>query len=338
MLVRLLVGAALVGSLLSSAEDAAASPDGRGAVASPASVPGLPGAVEPYTVAGAHQFAMRSRAGLDYRIFIYQPSAPPPPSGYPVIYVLDGNAWFDPVMHAIRLQASRPQMGGAVPAVVVGVGYPSHAALNQPRRFFDFVPAAASRADMRPEHQANRTGGAAEFRDFLVNELAPVVEKQVPIDHGRRILFGHSLGCSFALHVLFTAPRTFPNYVCSSPSLGFGGGYLLDAEKAFRATVGDARLDVRLLLAAAEFDEKVPPGLAPGNRKQFEAIIRRAQVVSGLKALHGRLQPLSAKGLTTDLRVIERENHLSVVPVVVNRMLELMLRPDDADRQAAARP
>lgn len=285
------------------------------------------GEMQAYSVPGAREFAMRSRGSLDYRIFVYRPDAPPPPAGYPIIYVLDGNAWFEPVASAVRIQAGRSPMSLVAPAVVVGIGYPTDVALNQPRRFLDFIPDMASEADMAPRLRDFETGGAAEFRTFLLDELPGRIASLAPVDPNRRILFGHSLGCSFVLHLLFTEPRAFPNYVCSSPSLGFGGGYLLEEEEAFRSSLGDARLDIRLLLAAAEYDGRVPPGVPEAYRGQYEAVLRRANVVGGLESLQQRLSSLSANDLESELIVIERENHLSVVPVLVNRMLELMLRP-----------
>jgi hypothetical protein len=38
---------------------------------------------------------LRSEEGLEYRILVSAPNLPPPPGGFPTIYVQDGNEWFD---------------------------------------------------------------------------------------------------------------------------------------------------------------------------------------------------------------------------------------------------
>ena len=49
----------------------------------------------PVTIALSQQVDFTARAnGKDYRLFIATPLTPPPPGGYPVVYVLDGNAYF----------------------------------------------------------------------------------------------------------------------------------------------------------------------------------------------------------------------------------------------------
>ena len=49
----------------------------------------------PVVIPRSEQFTLRSREGSrEYRIFLARPAAMPPPAGYPVVYVLDGNAFF----------------------------------------------------------------------------------------------------------------------------------------------------------------------------------------------------------------------------------------------------
>jgi predicted alpha/beta superfamily hydrolase len=52
-------------------------------------------AQSPVVVYGSIQFDMPSQiSDRTYRIFVFKPSAPPPPSGYPVVVVTDGNLSF----------------------------------------------------------------------------------------------------------------------------------------------------------------------------------------------------------------------------------------------------
>lgn len=80
----------------------------------------------------------------DYHIFVSVPADPPPESGFPVIYLLDGNSVFATMTEAIRIQSRGPERTGVYPAIVVGIGYPTDGPYH-PARFFDYtyeVPAS----------------------------------------------------------------------------------------------------------------------------------------------------------------------------------------------------
>ena len=53
-----------------------------------------PSAVPGYTVPSTHMWEMTSDGGDIYRIFVSYPATEAPADGYPVLYVLDGNAVF----------------------------------------------------------------------------------------------------------------------------------------------------------------------------------------------------------------------------------------------------
>jgi predicted alpha/beta superfamily hydrolase len=290
--------------------------------AEPAAAPVAKPAVIPFS----QEIDLRSKAGLDYRIFVYVPATPPPPEGYPVIYVLDGNAWFEPMASAVRLQANK--LVGISPAVVVGIAYPGDAPFNQLRRFYDFIPDMPLIEKVPPGYTPPKIGGADQFLNFISAELEPEIEGRVKIDRNRRTLFGHSLGCSMAFHVLFTSPKSFSDYVCASPTLGFNGGYILKSEKAFEQKLPGLKLDTRLVFAVAEYDEKVPPSVDPAMAKAIAANIAQARIVTGGRELYQRLAPLSAYGLKTTFIEIPGENHISEVPVLINRFLPIILKQD----------
>ncbi|MGV2685900.1 alpha/beta hydrolase, partial [Clostridium perfringens] len=85
----------------------------------------------------AEHWVMRSRAGQRrYRIIAAQPMGPAPPSGYPVIYLLDGNSVFHTMVETLRLQCHRPDKTGILPAVIVGIGYETEGQYA-PNRFYD---------------------------------------------------------------------------------------------------------------------------------------------------------------------------------------------------------
>ena len=97
----------------------------------------------PVTVPGAKEFTLRSAAGKDYRIFVAVPDGKPPAAGFPVLYLLDGNAYFVAAADAMREQSTFASMSQVQPLIVVGVGYPGDQPLNGERRGFDFLPPTA---------------------------------------------------------------------------------------------------------------------------------------------------------------------------------------------------
>ena len=297
----------------------------------PAATPQVPVAAPkkpagtPVILPQTQEIAVRSGEGLDYRIFIYEPTTPPPPGGFPVIYVLDANAWFTPLAHSMRLMSSK--FSGISPAVIVGIGYPGDVPFNQLRRFYDFIPDIPLIEKVPSGYTPPKIGGADKFLKFIRTELEPNIESRVKIDRSRRTLFGHSLGCSMTLHTLFTQPSAFQNYVCGSPSLHFNGDYLLKEGDAFIKSAATNKVDATLIFYVAEYDQKVPPGMAPELAKQMAEQIDRAQVVTGGRQLNARLQGLTGSGLKTTFFEFEGENHLSEVPVLINRMLPIILGP-----------
>lgn len=158
----------------------------------------------------AEQWTMKSRTGHhDYQIMVYKPVEPPPPSGYPVIYLLDANSVFGTMVEAVRVQGRRPEKTGAIPAMIVGIGYPIAAPFS-PHRYYDFTPKATTKYTRKPDGTPiPEQGGADEFLRFIEEELKPDMEQQFQIDRGRQAIFGHSLGGLFVIHALFTKPGLF---------------------------------------------------------------------------------------------------------------------------------
>lgn len=64
-------------------------------------------------IPNAEQWGLTSRVERrSYRIMIGHPIGDPPPGGYPVIYLLDGNSVFGTMVEALRLQCRRPDVSG----------------------------------------------------------------------------------------------------------------------------------------------------------------------------------------------------------------------------------
>ncbi|KAJ5652828.1 siderophore esterase [Penicillium longicatenatum] len=111
--------------------------------------------------------------------------------------------------------------------IVVAIGYPLQGKLfDIQRRNLDLTP---------PTDPPNPGYGSADaFLDFIENFVRPAVKARFPqVSVSREALYGHSYGGLFALHALFTRPRSFDFYMASSPSIWWHNLCILEEARAF---------------------------------------------------------------------------------------------------------
>jgi predicted alpha/beta superfamily hydrolase len=137
---------------------------------------------------------------------------------YPVIVVLDGLANFHYTASMVRFLAGQQ----FVPeAIVVSV--------ENTDRARDMTPPSQDPEDK----QSFRTqGGAANFRAFIADELAPWLAQNYRT-RPYRILVGHSFGGLFAIDTLISRPELFNAYIAISPSLQWNGQRLVRQAEEF---------------------------------------------------------------------------------------------------------
>lgn len=197
-----------------------------------------------------------SHQGEPWRIHLARPRAAAPAGGYPVLYLLDGNASFPVAWHGLAaLRAAHPALAVELDQLVlVGIGYPSGLRIDTPRRYLDFTPYTAE--EFRRERDVDlATGGRQVFLDFVARQVREAVAARLPADPRRYTLFGHSLGGLFSLHVLFNRPELFQNYAVGDPSLWWNGASAMQEQAAFiagvRAAGGQLTRPIRLLVENA---------------------------------------------------------------------------------------
>ncbi|WP_210324513.1 alpha/beta hydrolase [Chelatococcus reniformis] len=252
-----------------------------------------------------------ARSGLAYRIFVGKPQREAPRGGYPVLYVLDGNAVFGTAVETMRLQSWRSEVSGVDPTLIVAIGYPGDAALSLDRRALDYTPRPAGVA------ADARSGGADAFLDFIETELKPQIERDLPVDRSRQALFGHSFGGLFVLHALFNRPGTFQAYVAASPSIWWHDRTILAAEASFVARASGIAPKPRLLITVgADEQPQVPAAALPSPHLTR---IASARMVEEAEALAGRLAASGA--LPVAFVSFAGENHASVIPAALSRAL-----------------
>lgn len=245
-----------------------------------------------------------------YRIMASKPTAPPPPSGYPVIYVLDANSVFGTMVEAVRLQSRRPDTTGVVPALIVGIGYETREPFS-PDRYYDFTPMATTEYHKKPDGTPiPEQGGAATFLQFIEEDLKPEIEREFAVDIGKQTIFGHSLGGLFALYVLFNRPEAFQCYIAGSPSIHWNWQYMEEAEERFLSRLAQKSplLEVKVLFGVGEFEKRHIAGNSDRARKMSD-----------------RLSAYADRGVTAEFREFEGEGHVSVLPVLISRALRFAL-------------
>ncbi len=312
---------------------------GASAAAGPAPSPSMmmflspqPSPVQhPVALRGSVQFDMPSKiSGRTYRIFVFKPAAPPPPSGYPVIVVIDGNMSF-PL--AATLDAAFALRGGKA-ALVVGVGYPADDEITP---FFmrnrDLTPptpqSGLPQSPGMPPARPEDYGGSNEFYRFLVEELRPVIASAYPVDAGDQTLYGHSLAGLFTLGVLFNHPGSFRNFVASSPSIWWNHRAVLEDEPGFARQVEAGAAAPRVLVLVGADEQKTPDTPLPGmTRAQMEQLMAESRMVDNARELAGRLGAIRAPtGYTARFHAFEGEDHLTALPASIGRALAFALRP-----------
>lgn len=209
--------------------------------------------------------------GRDFRLFLALPRGEAPPAGYPILYLLDGNAAFD---------ALAPAHLAAVPGLALaGIGYETALRFDVMARVHDYTPAPI--ADPR----GRKTGGADAFLDLLTGAIRHEVEARVPVDPGRRGLWGHSLAGLCTLYALLARPGAFAAHVAASPSIWWGDEWLLNHEAAHREARPGGGGGARVLVMLGDAERRSNPdgprwtGPAPHTLRLIERLVARPGLV-----------------------------------------------------------
>jgi len=291
--------------------------------------------------------------GESYTLFIRVPVTPPPPKGYPVVYVLDGDFSFGtaadvgltlnngpnaPVVVAIghglfedmavvRRYAGRPP-GDESPMGIADIG-----GVNNMLRFHDYT------LPVSPEHRApawtgltpQDVGGLDTFLKVIETEIKPRVAQRVAVNAADAALFGHSIGGLAVLRALFTEPEAFRSFIAASPSIWWDADAVLKGEGAFRQAIESHRASPRVLITvgADEPDSPNPPAsflasLPPDKAAELTAYLKVATtwsgMVSGARTLATRLGSIpGGADYKVSFVAFAGENHASVIPAAINR-------------------
>jgi predicted alpha/beta superfamily hydrolase len=252
---------------------------------------------EPVVMDGTEQWLMKSAEGRDYRIMVSLPEGDVPyTGGYPVIYVVDGNAFF-PALHAAKRAQER--LKGSI---VIAIGYPSDTPYDFNRRAFDLSPPQPAERNDPPQ------GGQDLFLDFIEKRLMPKVNERFKVDQDQRSLVGWSFGGMFGIYTLFTRPALFQHVVAVSPSLWWRDRFLLEPERVFTQQAHAGKLNLTHSSLS----------IVVGDREM-------AQEIQDARSLQLRLENLSQYGLRSAFQIEAGEDHTSIMFRTSTRVLDDLL-------------
>lgn len=185
--------------------------------------------------------------GTNYVLNVY---LPPPTAGarsdLPVVYMLDGESWFQTLVDITESTQNH--------IIIVGIN-------SMGQRARDYVPLNSC---------TDGGGGNTAYFNFIRQELIPYVEATFGGNPNKRALFGHSHGGSFVLYAMFSeAPdqHTFKAYLASDSALQCLWGAATRWEQDYAAAYRD--LPVRLHLSF------VPGGNSGTNDLYADVITQR---------------------------------------------------------------
>lgn len=165
--------------------------------------------------------------GTRYRLFRAIPRATPFAGGWPVLWLTDGNAFFDRM--PADLLAAFPGL------MIVGVGYDTDMPFANTRRAFDYT-APPQRPD--PKKPERMLGGADAFLRRLEGPLRDEAEAGLRTDPRRRTLAGHSYGGLFTIYAR-VQQSGFTRFCAASPSLWLEPDLAAKGDRPLTIFVGD---------------------------------------------------------------------------------------------------
>jgi predicted alpha/beta superfamily hydrolase len=166
----------------------------------------------PYSLERSTIFDVEAPGGDSYAAMVAWPEGEAPASGWPVLYILDGEDNFAIFALTARRLARARERSGIEPGIVVGI-----AAGPLARRVRDYTPSVPGyRVPPGRPAAGLQTGGADAFLDMLETRLMPDVRRRWPVDTRRAMV---------------------DQAVAVSPSFWFGDG-LLTREAAAAAGTG----------------------------------------------------------------------------------------------------
>ena len=161
-------------------------------------------------------------------------------------------------------------------------------------------------------------GEAEAYRQFIAQEVFPLVASRYRVDTHRKVYLGFSYGGLFGAYCLLTDPTMFEHYVLGSPSLWFDHKVMLARARSFVQTHQDLPADVYIAVGGYE---TLKPQSHDKHYQHSDDLVRDAQAFA--KVLASR----HYSGLKMQVQVFEGEDHQTMAPIVFTHGLLHALKP-----------
>ncbi|CWN08970.1 TPA: alpha/beta hydrolase [Neisseria meningitidis] len=147
-----------------------------------------------------------------------------PSEGYPVLFVLDGEAFFPALFNIMQSLMPNPVTRSNAPCLIVGIGYTTGSVRDLAQRAADYTPPLGDNATADERQQF---GQADRFSAFIDSELTAFLESRYTLNRNETAVFGHSFGALFGLYSLLSH-RRFRRHWLVSPSIWWHNRRILD--------------------------------------------------------------------------------------------------------------
>lgn len=219
-----------------------------------------------------------------YRIEISIPRASAPDGGYPVLYMLDGNAAMDTLTDNDLAAVS-----GSKPPVLVAIGYDTDVRNDVVARSYDYTPPVYDdngELIAQPMVRGRVGGGADIFLQFILSQVKPLVRERAVVNPQREYLWGHSYGGLFTLHTLLTRPDAFSRYIAGDPSVWWHGGALMHEWHVFdKGKAAGKRVAFLVSGRSRTARTTLPsdPSPSPANEPAIDSRAAAKEIAEGLR-------------------------------------------------------
>ncbi|TDJ75035.1 alpha/beta hydrolase [Pseudomonas putida] len=244
-----------------------------------------------------------------YRLWIGKPERPAPAAGYPVLWMLDGNAAIGALDDADLLN----KLAAGQAPLLVAVGYQTEQRIERTGRTYDYTPALPGQAQQLDPLTGQASGGVEVFFELLRQRMRPMVASVAPIDPTRQTLWGHSYGGLAVLHALFDHPGEFSDYAAASPSLWWHDGAIVNEAEGLQQRLGRSRAHLLLMRGGVE-----PARPGKPSKGDEEGPARRLAAQLG-----------NVRGLTVRFERFDGLGHGPMLPASLHRVIELMSNPQE---------
>lgn len=177
---------------------------------------------QPVQLIQSWQASIEAPHGRAYQIMVTT-IGEQPAHGYPVLFVLDGNAYFATASQVARTLYERPNQAVRKSMMIVGIGYPQTQSFHRQARAMDYTPPSMQYHTT----DADEIGGAERFYQMIESRFISTIEQHWRLNKRHRGLFGHSYGGLFGLYTLIHHPQSFGYYYLASPSLWWNQGQII---------------------------------------------------------------------------------------------------------------